>query len=68
MKAVDWVLCIFVRLAIRRGVLWQSNLPAGFGSWDERTGWRPLFSIRYGKTPVYAFPGMKHLNPKKYGR
>lgn len=58
-------LAFWVRRAIAKGVLWQVNQPPEpdrwggtsypvNGPWDKSAGWRPLFSIRHGTTPVYV--------------
>lgn len=51
------------RWLVRRGWVVQVNTPSRCHDYHEEDGrlldggWRPLFSIRYGKTPVYRGVG-----------
>jgi hypothetical protein len=62
--AERWIARAMWRVLIRRGWAVQANPPEFcshvYKAEDGRkldAGWRPIFSIRYGKTPVYRGPG-----------
>lgn len=61
-RLLDRLLIRVCRWAIRRGDLHQLNDEHAIAR-DPAVGWRPLFSIRHGSTPVYRL-----VDPSKPGQ